>query len=159
MTHVRVPIDSAEALRLMTHSRCLPADPKLSPGAIVFTDPATADLVVQLGGNIWRYIGANTITFGFHKNFKADLELFMAAQRGAKPDPKRLAVVVRHPKIKILTDCPRRLSRITFEEAELLVSWDCSVSIWGNLETQTFWCEPHNLQPLIALRELRKQES
>ena len=155
----RLPITSDRALKLLLHPNCLPADPQIPFGVIVLTEVSTAELVLSLGERIWCYRGDADVAFGHRRELGPHLQDFMAAQKLPKPDPRRLATVLRHAKTTLLTDCPRRLMRVTFDEAELLASWDCPVSVWGNLETQTFWCRPEDFPALLALREIRRLES
>ena len=152
-------IHSQQAQDLLSNPNCRPAATAPPSNALVCTDYKTAGIVLALGQPIWSFIAAEKVAFGYHSDFSPDLREFMSAHKTHKLDPRRLKQVLQHPKTTLVADCPRHLHRVSFEEAELLVSWDCPISAWGNLETQTFWCRREDLPALLALREIRRLES
>jgi hypothetical protein len=143
----------------MSHPCCLRADPSLPFGKIIPASVDLAETVVSAGGNVWSYVSSNYVSFGYSRDFKPALDVYMAALKEPQPDPQSLARVLRHPKTTLVTDMPRRLVRVTFHEAELLTSWNCPVTVWGSRAAQTFWCRPEDFPPLQTLREVRKEEA
>ena len=153
------PEDQELVRLLVKHERASPCPPAMRRDLVPLTiHESVVCCLLLVPIMYWRQ--GSTYAFGRDAQYSDVLKIWDEHSMQVPIDKARLAALLRHPCVTIAVDppAPARVMVVSFDEAELLVSWNLPITAWGTRLTMTFWTARSNSDAIRTLRELRKAD-